>query len=274
MFKLFFSFLLLSTLSFAGLVNGIALTVNEEPITLYDIDKVVKQKGLNKNEAVSLLIDELLYKQQLKTYNIDVDIFEIEEYIKRLAAANNMDIYSFKSLIRQKYPNYNKFEEEIKENILRQKLIEKVVKGQLKVASEEDIKLFYENNKKRFTSYGTVKAVEYSSANKNSIHATRNNPMLVLKDVQIQRVDLDMNRLNPKLKFLVNDTKIDSFTEVFISNKKFITLLILKKSNLVTTPLSKAKNKIFMEIMSEREKKYLKEYFDKQKLTADIKIIR
>ena len=34
------------------------------------------------------------------------------------------------------------------------------------------------------------------------------------------------------------------------------------------------KAKIFNDMMSLREKKYLKDYFEKQKLTADIKIVR
>jgi hypothetical protein len=39
-------------------------------------------------------------------------------------------------------------------------------------------------------------------------------------------------------------------------------------------PFKEVKNKIFNIIMSQREQKYLKEYFKKLKLKADIKIIR
>jgi parvulin-like peptidyl-prolyl isomerase len=274
MYKVFLSLLLFSTITFAGLINGIALTVNEEPITLYDIDKTSLEKNVNKEQAASILIDEVLYKQQLKNYGINVDIFELEDYIKKLADANKMDVYAFKSLIRQKYTDYTKFEEEVKQNILREKLIERVVKNKLPVATDEDIELYYNNNKEKFTSYSKTKAVQYSSTNKDSIHAITNNPLLVLNDVKIQRVDLNMHKLNAKLKFLVNSTKIDSFTKVFISNKNFITLLILKKTGYEAIPLKDVKDKIFMDLMGERQKKYLKEYFDKQKLTAEIKVIR
>ena len=47
MYKLLLSILVGSTLSFAGIINGIAITVNGEPITLYDIDKkMVKENTI------------------------------------------------------------------------------------------------------------------------------------------------------------------------------------------------------------------------------------
>ena len=41
MYKLFLTLLVSSGISFAGIVNGVALTVNDQPITIYDIDKTV-----------------------------------------------------------------------------------------------------------------------------------------------------------------------------------------------------------------------------------------
>ncbi len=41
-----------------------------------------------------------------------------------------------------------------------------------------------------------------------------------------------------------------------------------------TLKFEDVKSKIFNTLMSEREQKFLKEYFEKLKLTADIKVIR
>ena len=40
---------------YAGLVNAIAITINDTPITLYDIDKEMETKQIAKGQAVSAL---------------------------------------------------------------------------------------------------------------------------------------------------------------------------------------------------------------------------
>ena len=76
MYKLFLALLISSGISFGNMVNGIALTVNDDPITLYDIDKTMSENKIGKNEAVGLLIDKILYEQAVKENNISADIFD------------------------------------------------------------------------------------------------------------------------------------------------------------------------------------------------------
>ncbi len=51
-----------------------------------------------------------------------------------------MDVYAFKSIIKQRYSDYSVFEEEARSAVIRQKLLAKIVKGQLKIANDEDMK--------------------------------------------------------------------------------------------------------------------------------------
>lgn len=59
--KLLFAFLLSASVASAGLVDAIALVVNDDPITLYDIEKRKYEKNLSKEDAVSQLVDEALF---------------------------------------------------------------------------------------------------------------------------------------------------------------------------------------------------------------------
>ncbi len=136
MYKLFLALLVSSGILLADVENGLALTVNDEPITIYDIDKTMVENKIGKNEAVGLLIDKALYEQAVRDNNISADVFEINDYIEKLANANGMDLYSFKSVVKQKYGNYELFENEAKDAVIRQKLIQKIVKGQLAIASQ------------------------------------------------------------------------------------------------------------------------------------------
>ena len=274
MYKLFLSLLISSSIAFAGLVNGLALTVNDDPITIYDIETTMSQNNISKNEAVSLLVDKILYEQLVKENNITADIFDVNDYIEKLAATNGMDLYSFKSIIKQKYPDYSIFENEAKTVVVRQKLIQKIVKGQLAIASQEDMETYYEKNKNQFATASTYEVVRYSSKNKAALIATMKNPLVVPNDVQRESNTLETNNLNPQMQYLLNATNTNSFTPVFTADKMFNALFILKKEGETTLEFDSVKSKIFNDIMSIREKKYLKDYFEKQKLTADIKIVR
>jgi hypothetical protein len=48
----------------------------------------------------------------------------------------------------------------------------------------------------------------------------------------------------------------------------------MKKTGQNVLNFETVKSKIFNQIMETREKKFLKEYFEKEKLTADVKIVR
>jgi uncharacterized protein YqfB (UPF0267 family) len=272
--KLFLSLIISSSLSFAGMINGIALTVNDEPITLYDIEKTMQVNKVGKNEAVGYLVDKILYDQLVQENNITADIFDVNDYIEKLANANGMDLYTFKSIIKQKYPDYSVFENEAKNIVIRQKLVQKIVKGQLAVATQEDMELHYEKNKNDFLTAKSFEVVQYSSTNKASLIKTLNNPLAVASDVQKANLTLDTQNLPAQMQYLLNETKPNSFTPIFTANKQFVSLFLVRKNGTTALAFESVKGKIFNEIMSTREKKYLKDYFEKQKLTADIKIVR
>lgn len=274
MYKLFLTLLVSSGISFAGVVNGIAITVNDEPITVYDIEKTMSVNKLGKNEAVGLLIDKALYEQSVKENNIVADIFDVNEYIEKLAKANGMDLYSFKAIVKQKYGNYSDFEEEAKDAVVRQKLIQKIVKGQLAVASQEDMELYYEKNKNQFSTSKAYEVIQYTSKNKASLANALNNPMVIAADVEKTPLKLGVESLQPQMQFLLNETKLNSFTPIFTANKQFVSLFVTRKEGTTSLDFETVKGKIFNDIMTTREKKYLKDYFEKQKLTADIKIVR
>ena len=274
MYKLFISLVISSGISFAAMINGIAIIVNDEPITLHDIDKTMSVNKVGKNEAVSYLIDKILYDQLVQENNISVDIFEINEYIEKLANSNGMDVYTFKSVVKQKYPDYAVFEEEAKNSVIRQKLVQKIVKGQLTIATQEDMELYYEKNKNQFLSANTFQVIQYTSKNKASLISAIKNPMIIPDDVQRDSTTLETQKLPAQMQFLLNETKENSFTPIFTANKQFVALFVQKKQGSSALGFESVKAKIFNDIMNTREKKYLKDHFEKQKLTADIKIVR
>jgi len=272
--KAFFTLLATVTISNAQMIDGIALSVNDEPITISDINQRIAEKNLKKAEAVSSLIDEILYNQEIQKQNITADIFELNNYIEKIAASNGMDLYTFKSIIRQKNKNYEQFEEQTRKELLKRKLAAKIVRGNLAIANEEDLKIYYENNKNMFTTAKTIEVSQFASKNKRALQALAQNPMAAVEGVSKGDFVLEQEKLNPQLKFLLNDTKIGTFTPIFTSNKQYVMFFIKNKNGITILKFEEVKEKIFNTLMNEREQKFLKEYFEKLKLTADIKVIR
>ncbi len=272
--KIIFALIMSITISSAGMVDGIALVVNDDPITLFDIEKKKYQKKLSKEDAVSQLIDETLFTQLVRKNNISADIFDVNNYLEKLAASNGMDLYAFKSIIKQKYKDYSRYEEQTKNLIIRQKLTDKLVRGNIKLASEEDLKIYYENNTSKFQMASKVKAIQYASKDKVALNNIRKEPMAEIPGVSKSKIELDQTNLNPQLRYIINETKINQFTPIFTSNKQFVSLLIMEKEDQETIKFENVRDRIFNIVMQDREKKYLKDYFEKLKLSADIKIVR
>ena len=272
--KILISLLLFLSVLNAGLVDAIAIIVNNEPITLYDIDEKMVDLNIKKEQAVGILIEEKLYNQEVKKYNIAADIFDVNNYLEKVAASNGMDLLTFKSILKQQYKDYDKFVDETKKRIIHEKLIRKIVRGNLKFAKEEDLKIYYDNNFDKFNIASKVDVTQYSSKSKKELLSIKSNPLLMLPGVKQQNLTLERKNLNSQIRFVLNDTKEGSFTPIFTANKEFVMFYIIKKKEITTLKYEDVKDKILNVVMKEREAKYLKEYFEKLKITADIKILR
>lgn len=274
MYKFLLALVLCSSLTYASTINGIAITVNDEPITLYDIEKTMSVNKISKNDAVSYLIDKVLYDQLVKENNISADIFEINEYIEKLANTNGMDVYAFKSIVKQEYPDYEVFENEAKNAVIRQKLIAKLVSGQLAIANDEDMQLFYEKNINKYLTSKYFDVIQYNSTNRNSLMDIIQNPIKASSDVTKTAMKLDSTNIHPQLQYILSGTKANTFTPIFTADKQYVTLFLKSSEGRVAIPFETAKPRVFNDIMEQREQGFLKDYFEKQKLTADIKVLR
>ena len=261
------------TFSYAGLVDAIAIIINDIPITLYDIDQKMLTNKLTKQQAVESLIDETLYAQELRMKNVDVDIFDVDNYIDKLAAQNKMSSLDFKSLVRQQQ-NYELFKLKIEKQIRHQKLIKRIASGKLKIADEADMKIFYEQNKNQYKIADTIEVTAYVSKNKNLLDQLKLNPMMQNKAIATQKITFKQNELNAQTKYILNSTKQRAFSAIFAQNKNYNMFYISKKKDITNIPFAQVKESIFQQIMKTREQKYLKEYFETLKITADIRVLR
>ncbi len=261
------------SLSWAGMVNGIALVVNNEPITLYDIDSEMQSKSVDKNQAVKNLINEIIYDQEVKKNKVSVDIFDVDNYIAKLAARNKMQPLEFKSLVRQQQ-DYDAFIDTIKQQIKHQKLIQKVAGENLKIATDEDMKIYYDNNKEEFSVADTIDVTAYITKEKRLLNQVAANPMMNDPRVMSQDIIFNYNELNPQVRYVLQNTKENQFSPIFAQKENYNMFYVKNKTGVKVLPFDEVKEKIFQTIMEQRETNFLNEYFETQKITANIKVYR
>ena len=271
--KLLLGTLLSLSLATAGLVNGIAMTVNDTVITLQDIDNTMQTNNISKDEAVSILLDKVLYESELKKHNINVNIFDVENQINEIAQQNNMNILEFKAAVRQQQ-NYEDFKKQIKKQLLHQKLIVAIAKGKLTIASKEDISIYYEAHKDQYSIANTIDVIVYMSKDKRALQEQKRNPMQQNANIATQTISLEQDKLSPQVKYIINNTKKNEFSSIFVQDKQYNMFFIQDKKDIKNLNLDDVKNSIFQTIMKTRENSYLKEYFETLKLTAEIKVLR
>jgi len=257
----------------AGLINAVSVIVNNDIITLIDIDNKMKNNTVAKSKAIEILIDEILYKQALEKQNVSVDIFDVDNYIELLAKQNNMKVYEFKSAVKQQ-ENYEIFKEKIKKQIRHQKLIKSISSNKIKRVDEEDMKIYYNNHIDEFQKALKIDVKVYSSLNKNDLLQLKRNPMLINNNIHNEDLTLENSTINSQVRYIVSKTKEKSFSAIFHNKKIYNMFFIIKKYDIRTIKFDDVKNKIFQVMMKQRENEYLKNYFETLKITADIKVLR
>jgi len=272
--KLFFVCMISISLLYGGNISSIALKVNDEIITTYDIQELMQTQNLTQQQAVDKLIDQALFDQEVEKYNIRVTQEDISNYMHRLAQQNGITIDSLKSVMAQKFGSYEIFEEQTKQKLLQEKLIGRIARGKIKVATDEDLKIYYDSHNELFKSANRFEIVEYASKNKNVLLSVARNPMLKTDLVTLTPRVLTKDTLNPQIRALLNSTKIGTFTPILKAKDGFVMLFVKNKSQYDVIPFDQVKSKIFDKVMYERESAYVKDYFEKLKLSADIEIVK
>lgn len=254
----------------AEIVDKIVASVNNEPITSYDIQIVMKKLHSDKNKALNFLIDQKIIDSEIKKRNISVDDFDINNALEKIAKQNNLSLFEFKNILEQK-GELEKAKKEIKNNLLKQKLFGQIINAKLRISPDE-IKEYYENNKNNFAVFNTVRLIRYSSNNPKILKKLFNNPYYTDKSILVQTQVYNSDNLSLNKMYLFKNTKIGQFTPIINEGLSYVTYYISDKEGEKYLSFKKVKNVIINQLAAQKRNRILKEYFDKLKNRADIKV--
>jgi len=272
--KVFVLVAFVATFSTAGLVNAISVIINNEPITLYEVYKYANKFKISTKESLDLLIRQKLENAQISKLHIKVSNFEVESYIKKLAAKNNISVFQFYEMLKSKEIKEDQYRKDVRKKIAKDKLYRKIISSKNIKISDVDLKNYYKANKSQFIKANNFVVAAYQSANKKSLEKIRNNPILSIQGVKAKQEKFVSGKINPKLEGLLNQTKSGEFTPVLNAGNNFTMFYVKEKNGIKTIAFDKVKNYIHSVISSKRDKAALDDYFEKLKSVADVKVLR
>ena len=151
----------------AMLVDRIVAVVNEDVITLYDLNLALQpyeakvrelnyspekeQEALFKLRAdlLNQIIDEKLTDQAIKRNNIEVSEKEIDAAVERVKMSRSLTEEDLRAGLAQQGMTMEEYRKAIKEQLLRNILVNREVKSKI-VITEDEIKKYYETHREKY----------------------------------------------------------------------------------------------------------------------------
>jgi peptidyl-prolyl cis-trans isomerase SurA len=153
----------------AAVVDRIVAVVNEDVVTLYDIESLLRPLVQNlkaqrlspereqqamaqlRSEMLANLIDTKLTEQEVKRYNIAITDEEIDNYIRQIKQRRSTTDEQMRGILAEQGMTLEDYRKEVKLQLQRTKLVNREVRSKV-VVTEAEIKSYYEKNKAKYGS--------------------------------------------------------------------------------------------------------------------------
>jgi len=176
--KIFLILLLsvMASLSHAETVDKIVAIVNDEILTLKDIENYKKQLQRGKfiddliitdkekllkdrSALIEHMINERIIDSEVKRQDLSVTVEKVDQEIKKVSDGNRMTRSELIAALKKEGISFSEYQNFIKQRLERQALIQKTISSKIKITDDE-IQNYYMNNYKG----SSVTSYEYSLA--------------------------------------------------------------------------------------------------------------
>ncbi|MFK5976686.1 MAG: peptidyl-prolyl cis-trans isomerase [Sulfurovum sp.] len=259
------------TLTYAKRIDGVAVIVEGEAVTTAEIRAVSKQLRVSKKEAREMLIIDRLQKSAMR--NIEIPDSDIDGKVAMIASQNNLTIRKMRKILKSQGTRWSKFRLGIKESMKKEKFFHQYILPSIPSPSTLELRLHYKKNKKSFTFPSKVRLIEYSSKSEQRLNRFVQNKKNK-KGIKSRRVTKSTKKLNTDIFTAILKTPNGSFTKVFNAGSKYITYKVLSKTGKRNMPFEASRGAVESKWKAERQENAMRDYFDKKRTNANIKIIR
>lgn len=269
--------LLFTPILFADVIGGIAITIDNETITLYEIKQEQEITKQSVKKAVDQLIRSKLERIEAKKRHISITNQDVIDELKKMAKTNNMTLAQlYEAMGSARNLSESQTKEKTKEKLLKQKLFNAIAMSKMEEPTDEEVEEYYNLHLSDYQAPKSVDVVIYSSKNKNTLQQKISNPMMYLPEVKTENTKIDTAKINPRLAELIIKTKDNSFTPILpqMGSSGHMAFYVLQKNDINTPPLELIRPQVEAKIMDDYREHILNDHFQRMRINADIKILR
>lgn len=251
-------------------VAGVAITVNGDPITLYEIKEIQQKNKITKQQAIDMLIAEKIKNQEIKRLRIDISDSRIQNEILDMASRSNLskDVF-LKKVKQQEGLDAEEFAKKLKEQIQTQELMRSILSNNS--AGEDEMREYYNLHQDEFNIPKEVVVMRYSSNKIETLQEAIKTPNTPIAGVERAQEKISTDTLPPQIVQVFVSTKINHFTTILNGGGGiYMAFLIKEKNGEEIIPYQQAKNFIAQKLAEKRQDKILEDYFEKIKQKASI----
>ncbi|WP_456453109.1 peptidylprolyl isomerase, partial [Hydrogenimonas sp.] len=261
--RLFLALLLAASGAWAGLVDAVSIVVDDQPITLYEIYKTEHQLGLSKEKAVEYLIKQKLKEEELKRLGIQVDEFDVNNEIEKIAQKNGIDSLKLRSIMAQRGVDWDDYKKQVKEKLLQERLYRQILSTKIQPPSDATLREYYQLHINEFSIPEAIEVIQYSAPDRKSLKEAMANSMAAVPGVTRQPQTIRADQLNQQLLFLLTQTPKGQFTQIIPVGGQYVSFYVQDFVNPHPIPYEKVKNQVYAKWMEEKRKEAIKSHFDK-----------
>lgn len=262
--KFFYIFaLLVLTNSLNAVSNKIVATINNEAITEYEVQQVMKIRKINRDNAMQVLIREKLEDEQIKTFGIVTNELEIQNRIAQIASSRGWSEERLRREVSKSGASWEEFKEDMKTAILREKLYGGILQEAGRNITPENARKFYEQNRHKFSSHTSFRVVRYAGASKAAVKKAMDNPFRQIPNTLVETLDLNANQIPAGLRALFEQTPEGKRTQIFGNGQFFEAFLVSQKKGLQVMPFEQVEQQIVNLMVNEEQNSFLDDYFNK-----------
>lgn len=258
------------------IVGGIALFVNGEPITLYAIQKAQKTLNTDKIRATDFLIMEKLRESEIKRLKIEVTESQLDSQISQIAQQNNMSLDEFYSAIMKEGMSLTEYRTKLKEQILTQELMRKILFSS-NIGQEDELRKYYNEHSGEFMIPKEVQTIKFVSNDKASLEhfITQGITTQVPSSIAQENQTLQVSNLPATIADALIATPEKSFSQVMeAENGSYVVFYIQKRNSVQQVEFDKAKNYIAQKLIANNQEKILQDYFERVRSRSKIVFVR
>jgi len=156
----------------AEVISGIAAIVNDEVITIYELNReyarVLKEEEKKgavteaaakklRSDVLNALVDRKLIRQKIKELNIVISEEELRQSIEEIKKQNGLSQEALVSALLAQGLTFDQYKAQMKEQLERLRLMGQEVKSKIQV-SEREVREYYDANPALFREESTYRA--------------------------------------------------------------------------------------------------------------------